>query len=167
MEGSNTSQVICSYVYGAGLCDIRRWKRSVGWNFPYRWLSATARRIYGTGWNSTTPSPESSILFRAYLVISNVPNFRQYHTAKQKHRVCPIRVCVFAHGCLFNPSRDLQHGHLPFSLLSKALPHRPHFPTKTYPLSLYAVSTRCPSACYSTCPSCLAISRFPTEIQNL
>lgn len=53
-----------------------------------------------------------------------------------------------------------------FRFYQRLFPHRPHFPTKTCPLSFYAVSTRCPSACCSTCSSCLVISRLPMEIQN-
>lgn len=54
----------------------------------------------------------------ASLVIK--PNFR--HAAKGEGCV-RFRVCVLAHGCLFNPTRHLQHGHFPFSPTSNPPPH--------------------------------------------
>lgn len=54
----------------------------------------------------------------ASLVIK--PNFR--HAAKDEGCV-RFRVCVLAHGCLFNPTRHLQHGHFPFSPTSNPPPH--------------------------------------------
>lgn len=81
-------------------------------------------------WNSAITATKNLWIYELFLQDSCFslvikPNFR--HAAKGEGCV-RFRVCVLAHGCLFNPTRHLQHGHFPFSPISD--PHIPIQPSR-------------------------------------
>lgn len=99
-------------------------------------------------WNSAITATKNLWIYELFLQDSCFslvikPNFR--HAAKGEGCV-RFRVCVLAHGCLFNPTRHLQHGHFPFSPISDPLPPHSHStiarPFRFHALLLFRQRTR-------------------------
>lgn len=99
-------------------------------------------------WNSAITATKNLWIYELFLQDSCFslvikPNFR--HEAKGEGCV-RFRVCVLAHGCLFNPTRHLQHGHFPFSPISNPLPPHSHStiarPFRFHALLLFRQRTR-------------------------